>query len=204
MTYTPPPPAPGYPPPAAPPGYGPPGYGPPPGPPSYAPAAPPPPARSRRTGLIALGVLIVLVVLIVGALALFRDRISGDVNSLVVGDCIDRPASTDSVSDVQHQPCAEPHDGEVFAVINYPSTSSTYPGDSAFDTFTNEQCNPAVESYTGRTIDEIDSAGLSYGYFYPTTDSWTNSNDRGVTCFIHKKDYSKMVGSVRVGVPASR
>jgi hypothetical protein len=157
-----------------------------------------PPKRSRRTGLVALGVLVVLVVVIVGGLALFRDRISGDVNALQVGDCIDEPSSSSSISEVQHQPCAEPHDGEVFALIVHPAANgAVYPGASAFDDLVRQQCLPAVQTYTARSLAEIDAAGLSYAYFYPTTSSWSENNDRGVTCYIAKSDGSKLVGSVR-------
>ncbi len=180
-----------------------PGY-PPPGPPSYAQSAPPPKTRSRRSGLIALGVLVILVVLIVCALILFRDRISGDVNSLQVGDCIDDPSSTISITDVQHQPCTEPHDGEVFANLTYPGANGTaYPGTTAFDDYVRTNCLPAVQTYTGRTLAEIDAAGLSYAYFYPTTSSWTDSNDRGVTCYVENSDGTKLVGSVDAGAAAS-
>ena len=52
--------------------------------------------------------LVVLIVLIVGGLAFFRDRISGDVTELQVGDCIDEPTSSaSSITDVQHQPCTD-------------------------------------------------------------------------------------------------
>lgn len=177
---------------------------PPPGPPTYTPvgpssyAQPAPPARNRRSGLIALGVLVVLIVLIVGGLYFFRDRISGDVNSLQVGDCIDEPSVTSSITDVQHQPCTEPHDGEVFANLTYPGASgAAYPGSTAFDDFVSQQCLPAVQVYTGRTLAEVDAAGLSYAYFYPTDSSWTDNNDRGVTCYVQKSDGTKLTGSVK-------
>ena len=57
--------------------------------------------------------------------------------------------------------------------------------------------------YTGRTVDEIDAAGLSYAYFYPTMASWNENDDRGVTCYITKNDGTKMTGSVRVAAPSS-
>lgn len=205
----PPPPPPGpssYPPPAGPPTYPAPGPSqpyPPAGPEAYAQSTMVKP-RSRRTGLIALGVLALLVIVIVGALALFRDRISGDVGALKVGDCIDEPAATTSISEVQHQPCTEPHDGEVFALLTYPGANgAAYPGTGAFTDYVREQCLPAVETYTGRTIDEIDAAGLAAAYFYPTTSSWTDHNDRGVTCYIERDDGQKMLGTVKAaGAPS--
>ena len=141
----------------APPGGGYPNQ-PPPGPPSYTPAGPSayaqpaPPARNRRSGLIALGVLVVLIVLIVGALYLFRDRISGDVNSLQVGDCIDEPSSTSSITDVQHQPCTEPHDGEVFAILTYPGATARRIRAPARSTlsFSSSVCRPSRRIPGGR------------------------------------------------------
>ena len=135
-------------PPTGPPTGPPAGYGaPPPGPPSYAlPASTPPRARSRR-GLVIFGVLVVLLVVIVGGVYLFRDRITGDVNDLQVGDCIDEPTVTTTVTDVQHQPCTQPHDGEVFALVTYSADSSaSYPGASAFDDLVTNQCLPAVKT----------------------------------------------------------
>src|SRR3954454_3954770 len=176
-------------------------YTPPPAPPYYAaPPAPPVKTSGRRTGIVILVTLAVIVLLIVGGLALFRDRISGDVNSLQVGDCIDDPGSTTEITDIQHQPCTEPHDGEVFALVTHPAANgAAYPGKDAFRDLVVQQCLPQVQVYTGRTLDEIDAAGLTYAWFYPTTDSWTNANDRGITCYIARSDETKMTGSVKSG-----
>lgn len=183
-------------PPPPPPQYAPPQ--PPVGPPSYAEPAQPP-AKKNRSGLYALGVLVILIVAIVGGLALFRDRISGDVNQLQVGDCIDEPSNASSITDVQHQPCTQPHDGEVFANLTYPGDNSApYPVlTTSFDDFVSTNCLPLAEQYTGRTQAEIGAAGYSYAYFYPTSSSWTENNDRGVTCYIEKSDGTKMTGSLR-------
>lgn len=195
-----PPPPSDYPAPGAPPS----GY-PPAGPPSYVqPAASPP--KKNRQGLAALIVLVVIIAVAVGGYWLFRDRISGDVNQLAVGDCIDEPSgSADNITDVQHQPCTDPHDGEVFANLNYPGADGApYPIlSSSFEDFVSTNCLPLAETYTGRTLDEIDAAGLSYGFFYPTSSSWTENNDRGVTCYLQNDDGTKLVGSVRAAAPAS-
>ncbi len=192
---------PGYPPQSYPPD-GPQGGYPPPGPPTYAQPAPPPPAKSRRSGLVALAVLVTLIVVIAGGYWLFRDRISGAATSLQVGDCIDEPVGTTSITDVQHQPCTDPHDGEVFAALTYPTTTDTaYPGASAFDDFVRAQCLPAVQVYTARTLEEIDAAGLSYSYFYPLSSSWSDGN-RAVTCYISRTDGTKLNASVRAAPAA--
>jgi hypothetical protein len=196
----------GAPPPAGYPGATPPGPEPGYQQPSYPQSGPPyvqaPPLKpqqsGRRTGLLILGTLVVVIGLILGGLYLFRDRISGNVNELAAGDCIDEPSSTTSITDVQHQPCTEPHDGEVFALIVHPAANgAAYPGTDAFRTLVVQQCLPQVQTYTGRTLEEIDSAGLTYAWFYPTTSSWTDSNDRGITCYLARQDEQKMTGSVR-------
>ena len=199
----------GAPPPAGYPGAAPPGPEPGYQQPSYPPAgptgqpyvqAPPlqPQQSGRRTGLLIFVTLVVVIGLILGALYVFRDRISGGVDELKVGDCIEEPSSTTSITDVQRQPCNDPHDGEVFALIVHPAANGTaYPGTDAFRTLVVQQCLPQVQTYTGRTLEEIDDAGLTYAWFYPTTSSWTESDDRGITCYLARQDEQKMTGSVK-------
>src|SRR5687768_11005086 len=112
-----------YPPPATPP-PGPMTYEAPPpqtGPMGYTP--PPPPRKSNKTGLIILGVIALIVVGAVAYVAMNRDSLTGAVDALQVGDCIDEPAEDATITEVQHQPCGTPHDGEVFAVLTNPAGS---------------------------------------------------------------------------------
>jgi len=201
---TPPGPEPSYPPPGPRPSYpapGPQSGYPPPGPPTYSQMAPVPPARSRRSGLVILGVLVIFVAIVGGALYVFRDRITGDVNSLQIGDCIDEPSGSDSISAVQHQPCDDPHDGEVILSITDPAANSApYPGADYFRTLVRNQCLPAADTYLGGSLD---FSPYSVGFFYPTSSSWTDANDRGVTCYLSRDDGSKITGSIRAGASAS-
>jgi hypothetical protein len=163
-------------------------------------APPPPPTRGRRSGLIALGVLIVIVVLIVGGIYLFRDRLTGGVTGLQVGDCFDEPVGAQTITDVQHQPCTGPHDAEVFAVLTNPAGSGeSYPVVSGFDDYIQQNCIPAWETYTARTW--ADDTELSLSYFHPTLTGW-GDGDRGFTCYTTRNDGVKLNGSVR-GVGAS-
>jgi Septum formation len=156
--------------------------------------------KKSRTWLRTAIVLGVVAALVIGFIV-FRDRLTSNVNDLAVGECIDKPTTTDAVSDVQRQPCNEPHDGEVFAVLRHTGASdATYPVSIAFDNFVNDECEPAIQTYTGRTVAEILSAGLDFGYFYPSASSWADG-DRRVTCFILRADDQKMTGSVRAGGP---
>jgi hypothetical protein len=182
---------PGYPPAGPQPTYppqGPPSYTPPPGTPGYGAA----PRRSRRSGLVALGVLVVLVILVVGGLALFRDKISGNVTELQVGDCFDEPVGATTVSDVQHHPCTEAHDGEVFLLVN--DNSPSYPGADHFRAIANSQCTDSASAYIGTDYNARDD--LSGGFFYPTTDSWS-SGDRAVTCYLDRTDKQKLTISLK-------
>lgn len=149
---------------------------------------------TRRRQSITLG----LVVLIAGGVSLGCDRISGEVAGLKVGDCFDRPADPDAtVTDVQHQPCSDPHDAEVFAVVtNDAPPSAGYPVVFGFGDFIQEKCVPVFETYTGRTF--ATDTELDLGYFQPTLTGWGNG-DRGFTCYLSRTDGAKVTGSLRAG-----
>src|SRR4051812_43368299 len=101
-------------------------------------------------------------------------RLSRGLN---VGDCIDEPAGTSDITDVQHQPCNEPHDGEVFAVINHTAASGTpYPPSTEFQDLVSEECLPALEAYTARTYAEVYAAGLDVSFLYPSSESWSDGD----------------------------
>ena len=171
----------------------------PPGPMGYAPPTPPP-ARGRRGNLAALGVLVVIIVVVGGGFWLFRDRLSGGVNELAVGDCFDEPVGEQTITDVQHQPCTSPHDGEVFAVLTHPAPKGeAYPVVSGFDDYIQQNCIPAWEAYTARTW--ATDLELSLSYYHPTVSGW-GDGDRGFTCYTTRVDSAKLNGSVR-GVGSS-
>ncbi len=162
--------------------------------PGYPPA--PPPKKSRPW----VGIVLLLIVVVgVGGYFLFRDRLSGSAGDLSVGDCIDQPTGDSAITDVQHQPCNEPHDGEVFAVINHTAAAgATYPLTSEFQDLVQDECIPALEAYTARRASEVYAAGLDISFLYPSASSWSEG-DREVSCFIVKSDESKMTGTVRAG-----
>lgn len=172
------------------------GYQPPlaqPGPMGYTP--PPPPKKGNKLGLIILGVIGLVVVGGVIYVALNRDSLTGDVNALQVGDCIDEPEADDEIDDVQHVPCTRPHDAEVFAVLTHPAAEGeAYPIISGFDDYIGDNCLPLWETYTGRTwATEVE---LDIGYFHPTLSAWADGG-RNITCYTIKDPAGKLYGSVK-------
>jgi hypothetical protein len=126
----------------------------------------------------ALAVAVVLAGTIGGAIV--RERASGRVDDLAVGDCFVEPAGASSVKDVQHLPCVGAHDAEVFALVRMDGT--TYPTTDGFDAFFNDACLGSVfEGYTGQSFDN--ARELDAGYFFPTSEGWQRG-DRTLTCFL--------------------
>lgn len=188
---------PAYPPPADPAAY-PPTY-PPPGPGGYQPGpqgyVPPPAPPAKKTNWLGIAVLVVIVAVIGGGLWFFRDRLSANVTELAIGDCFDEPTATETITDIQHQPCNSAHDAEVIASLTHPAGSSeAYPVVSGFDDYIEENCIPIFESYTGREWDtEFD---LALRYFRPTLTGW-GEGDRGFTCYVSRADGGQMSATVR-------
>lgn len=124
----------------------------------------------------------------------------GSVTSLAVGDCFDEPGTEGEVSEVQHQPCDQPHDAEVIFVVTHPAPAGeSYPVVSGFEDFIREQCVPAFATFTGRDYDT--DTELEMGYFHPTLSGW-GEGDRGFTCYVTRIDGAKSSQSYRAGAPA--
>ena len=125
----------------------------------------------------------------------------GSVTDLAVGDCFDEPQTEGDVSEVQHQPCDQPHDAEVFLVLTHPAdASAAYPVVSGFDDYIGEHCVPAFATYTGRDFQADTEFDL--GYFRPTLEGW-GDGDREFTCYVSRADGAKLTAPVRVtGSPA--
>jgi len=166
---------------------------------------PPPsmaPKRSNRLALVILVIIAVVIVAAVGWVFLNRDSLIGEVDLLQVGDCIDEPPQADVITEVQHQPCNTPHDGEVFASLTNPAgPDEPYPVVSGFDDYIQTNCIPLFEAYTGRTW--ATDTDFDISYLHPTLEGWTgDQHDRGFTCYLTRFDSGKLYGPVK-GIGAS-
>src|SRR3990172_9570847 len=110
--------------------------------------------------LIGIGIVAALVI---GGF-IFRDFLSGNAAELKVGDFFDEPASlSETVEDVQHHPCSDEHDAEVFFVADYPvSGSPLYPTDAEMEAWVAQACFPAFKSYTGKDFETDPDLGIAW------------------------------------------
>ena len=131
---------------------------------------------------------------VVGGIIL-RPFISGDAGSLQVGDCFDTPTTvSETVEDVQHHPCTDPHGAEVVYVGDYAPATDTYPSDDDFFTFFEANCGPAFNAYTG--LDFLTAAEYDMSAFTPTAEGW-DDNDRKVICYAVRTDDATMNASIK-------
>ena len=124
-----------------------------------------------------------------GASTLFR---------LQTGDCFRSSAGTSArtveITDVTTLPCADSHDGEVFAVVAHPAAKGApYPGDDSVADFASAECLTRFEAYTGATYDNSD---LQVATVRPDRDSWSDKDDRDVACVLYQQG-AALTGSRR-------
>ena len=142
--------------------------------------------RGRGRTILIVGAIVVFL-----AVVLYVVRNQASADDLKVGECFDVPTQT-TIDTVEKHACNESHGAEVIFVGEY--SGDTYPISPSLDSYIEESCVPAFESYVGQDIDS--QAELSIGYFYPSRDSW-DSGDRTVTCYIVNTDASPMTQSVK-------
>ena len=121
----------------------------------------------------------------------------GGVFTLEVGTCFNDEgppgAAAEEISSVPEVDCSEPHDNEVFALIDYTETAS-YPGAEQMTEIGTNLCIEQFDAYVG--IAYLDSE-LDVFSITPTEDGWNRLNDREIICALYNLDLSKLTGSMR-------
>ncbi|MCP3996322.1 MAG: hypothetical protein GY722_14880 [bacterium] len=128
--------------------------------------------------------LAIAVVLGFGAFSLFDS--STTVDDIAVGDCLDTP-SEDVFSTIETIDCSEPHDLEVFALVDLAdfgpefSSVASYPGDDPVYEAAQALCWDAFEPYVGVPYEE---SVLYLDAFTPTLEGWDERGDRIANCVL--------------------
>ncbi len=149
----------------------------------------PDPAPSRRSGSGVGRIFIVLAVLAVIGVGVFSLLDSSKtVDDIAVGDCLDIPEE-DVFSTIDTIECTEPHDLEVFALVDLSDVSiefssvSAYPGDTAVYDAAFDACWDEFEFYVGVPYED---SVLYMDAFTPTLEGWDEQGDRIVNCVLYE------------------
>ena len=122
-----------------------------------------------------------------------------DADELQVGDCLDWPGSgSDDIEvfdSVEARPCGEPHDMEVYAVLEYPSVSGTsFPGDEILTNWGFDKCFSGFQQYIGASYQSVPDIDITI--FWPSEEAW-DQDDRTVHCLmVPYEDGVKLTGSL--------
>jgi hypothetical protein len=114
----------------------------------------------------------------------------GSVFSLEIGTCFDDSAEGE-ISEVPEVDCSEPHDNEVFALIEYTETD-VFPGSDAMQAAAKELCIGEFEAYVGL---DYPTSALEVFSITPTDGSW-DDGDREIICALYNLDFSKLTESM--------
>ena len=133
------------------------------------------------------------------AWAVATDRIGGDTDDTSVfaldeGACVETlPDEDDLVMSLPVVDCAEPHEAEVYLVVELnPDRSRNYPGDTEVELETQNECGEAFESFVGL---EYQDSVLEVFYLVPQDLSWRSSRGE-VTCLIFDPGNPTTVGTL--------
>ena len=117
-----------------------------------------------------------------------------DFGDIREGDCINIPGLDNNAEidtfDLKGVPCSENHNAETVAII--PIQGSSYPGQTNMDDQSNRPCVRAVSQVPGVTAREYQPYIL-----LPNEDLWDGDNGHQVLCFVVKRDFSDMTGSLQ-------
>jgi hypothetical protein len=130
--------------------------------------------------------------MVVSACGAVDGLVDQSVFSMEPGLCWDDEGEADEISTVADIDCAEPHDNEVFALLEledgeFPGQEEIY--DQAFDLCSGS----AFQDYVG--IDYLDSS-LEVFPLTPTASGWADG-DNEVVCNLYALDESKLEGSMK-------
>jgi hypothetical protein len=143
---------------------------------------------------------IIVAVILAGCMPADRDETGAivdegnvDAFQVRVGDCFDDGSAfeDEEVSSVAGVPCSQPHDNEVYAVFDV--AEQYFPGE-ALAGIAHEGCLARFEGFVGK---DYDSSSLDIATMYPSSESWSQRNDREVICAVYHVEAEKLTGTAR-------
>lgn len=145
--------------------------------------------RRVRRG-VAFWVLLGIVIASVGVYLSSPPRLYVRSDRLALGECFVSPGSKlggrapfrEGHEEVRVTDCHQPHEGQVYAVIEHPAPrTSDFPGSSEIMEYGLSSCALNFEKNISTSIS---SSVLSIGVYSPDVSAWRVSRNRALTCFV--------------------
>jgi hypothetical protein len=116
------------------------------------------------------------------------------VDELTVGDCFDDPPEDElGVGEIVLLPCDQPHDNEVYALVELPAEAGApYPDEDDLAVESEDACVEPFADYVGIAYEE---STLWLWAIYPDHAGW-RKGDRLVICALYDGDFNKLEGSM--------
>jgi len=156
----------------------------------------PVPGQPTKSGGNAGKILLLMLIIAGVGLAVYSmiDR-TKTVDEIAVGDCMNVPEG-DEFNSIDPINCNDPHEVEVFAIIDMSRVSSEYalgtdyPGDDLYFAAVDECSAEPFESYVGVPYDSLAEGDtvLWVDAFTPTLEGWQEFDDREVQCVLLEFD----------------
>lgn len=131
--------------------------------------------KSRMRLVVALTALGLLGVLAVVGVAVFVLKDRDAATDVKLGDCITEVPTASHVLTVPTIDCAQPHAGEVYAILQVPD--GPFPGEQRIDEY-KQRCPAEFTAFAGESAT---TESVTIFVLYPTTETWERG-DRAVTC----------------------
>jgi hypothetical protein len=109
------------------------------------------------------------------------------------GDCFNDPEPGRQLDQVDVTPCDQPHDNEVFGVVEHPAADIPFPGHDAIVAHAEQACPAPFADYVGMAYDQ---SRFSLFPIVPSAETWTQG-DRQIICALYDNEAGKLTGSVR-------
>jgi len=111
------------------------------------------------------------------------EGVETSVFDLEVGFCFS--TDSDQLETVNVVDCEQPHEHEVFALVNHPAgDADAYPGDDALVEYADAECRPPFEEYVDR---DYETSIWYITSLTPSAETW-GEGDREVVCTVNQQD----------------
>ncbi|NNF55839.1 MAG: hypothetical protein HKN03_15535 [Acidimicrobiales bacterium] len=154
----------------------------------------PPQVQKRSGGSMASKIkgAVIVAVLGIAGVGAYTSRNDVSVDKIEVGQCLVEPAEG-LLTSVTKIDCNEPHEMEVYAVVNLEQTADeAWPGASAVEERAISMCLDRVEAFIG---EDFMASPYDITYITPVQEGWAEGDNEGI-CAVVNFDGTPLTGPI--------